>query len=67
MDAMPQDPPASLLHRVLRWLGDFERAMDMRPVDLLEARVARLERQLLERPGDAFASDAVPHPSAAEI
>lgn len=71
MDAMRDHPPASLVRRVLRWLGDFEQAMDMRPVDLLEARLVRLERQLATRLGDdaeTGAPDAPrPHQSAVEI
>lgn len=52
MDALRDQPPASLVHRVLRWIVAFERAAELRPIDLLEARVARLERRLATRLGD---------------
>jgi hypothetical protein len=45
VDIVQQTPP-SFLTRALRWLADFERAMDMQPVDRLELRVEELERRL---------------------
>ena len=39
-------PPEPLTKRLIRWMGDFERAVEMQPVDHLEHRVAHLERRL---------------------
>ncbi len=36
----------SLMQRVVRWFGEFDRAMDMEPIDQVEARVAHLERRV---------------------
>ena len=46
-----QEQPSSLLTQALRWLGAFDKAMNSQPVDLLERRVAELERQLSARVG----------------
>jgi hypothetical protein len=46
MEAAQEQPRASLLHRVMRWIGDFETAMDGEGIDDLHRRVARLERRL---------------------
>ncbi len=45
MDVVQETEP-SLLRRAFRWLREFERATEMQPVDLLELRVAKLERRL---------------------
>ena len=41
-----QHPQPSLLTRVLRWLTDFERVMELQPYDGLAFRVAEIERRL---------------------
>ena len=46
MDAAHERPSASFLERVVRWIGDLERAIELQPVDRLELRVAGLERQI---------------------
>ena len=49
MHATHQQPRTSPLASALRWLRNFEQAMEMRPVDYLELRVAALETQLAAR------------------
>lgn len=46
MDNTSERPSAPFFSRLLRRIGDFEQAMDMRPIDFLELRVADLERRL---------------------
>ena len=54
MDQASEQPTTSLMKRVVRWLENFDRAMDMEPIDHLEARVAHLERRIaVLRDGDA--------------
>ena len=46
MDTALKMQTPSLARRVLIWLRGFEKAMEMRPVDYLELRVADLERRI---------------------
>ena len=46
MNTIQARPSASVTGRILDWIAHFERAMEMRPVDYLELRVADLERRV---------------------
>ncbi len=56
-----QEPPSSLLTQALRWLDAFDKAMNSEPGDLLERRVATLERRLAR--GAEVASNGRPFPA----
>ncbi len=48
MHTAQDQPPTSFLTRIVRWIGDFERAIETRPVDNLALRVADLERRIAD-------------------
>jgi len=68
MDAAWERPRASLFHRIMQWIGDFERAMDGESLDDLQRRVARLERRVApDRELRDGASNRLRSPVAGEL
>ena len=53
MQTDPTPTAISRIRRLLRGLNEFVGAMEMRPVDYLELRVARLERRIAEMDSSA--------------
>jgi len=61
-----EDNRASFLTRTLRWLADFEAAMDMQPIDRIELRLGELERRFATLAPSEGAPSAAPARKAGE-